>query len=171
MFLGIAAFWGERSNNGLPRWIWHHAFLYWMFVLFATAISLSTWHARLCAWCRLDWEMPCNASLRQPDSNESSAWPGSAILGAVHCSHLFTPWTIIIKLLFFSFLHFLPERDISQEESCCDFLEFWETSEASSAGFTVRDVKLTREVFLKQVYIFVGLVSGLISVLSRVYYL
>ena len=39
----------------------------------------------------------------------------------------------------------------------------------SSAGFTVRDVKLTREVFLKQVYVFVGLVSGLISVLSRVY--
>ena len=30
----------------------------------------------------------------------------------------------------------------------------------SSAGFTVRDVKLTREVFLKQVYIFVAMVSG-----------
>lgn len=39
----------------------------------------------------------------------------------------------------------------------------------SSPGFTVRDVKLTREVFFKQVYIFVGLVSGLISVLSRLY--
>lgn len=39
----------------------------------------------------------------------------------------------------------------------------------SSAGFTVRDVKLTREVFLKQVYIFVAMVSGLISILSRLY--
>lgn len=39
----------------------------------------------------------------------------------------------------------------------------------SSAGFTVRDVKLTREVFLKQVYVFVAMVSGLISVLSRLY--
>ena len=35
----------------------------------------------------------------------------------------------------------------------------WRTQD-SSAGFTVRDVKLTREVFLKQVYIFVAMVSG-----------
>ena len=39
----------------------------------------------------------------------------------------------------------------------------------SSAGFTVRNVKLTQEVFQKQLYVFVGLVSGLVSVFSRMY--
>ena len=40
----------------------------------------------------------------------------------------------------------------------------------SSAGFIVRDTKLTRELFMKQLFLFVGLVSALVSVLSRLYF-
>mmetsp|Transcript_4205 Transcript_4205/g.10138 ORF Transcript_4205/g.10138 Transcript_4205/m.10138 type:complete len:85 (+) Transcript_4205:3-257(+) len=40
--------------------------------------------------------------------------------------------------------------------------------EDSSAGFQVRDVQLTPEMFLKIFIFFGGLVSGLIGILSRV---
>ena len=40
----------------------------------------------------------------------------------------------------------------------------------SSAGFIVRDTKLTRELFMKQLFLFVGLLSALVSVLSRLYF-
>jgi len=39
----------------------------------------------------------------------------------------------------------------------------------SSPGFVVKDVKLTRELFMKQVILFAGLVSGMASALSRIY--
>ena len=39
--------------------------------------------------------------------------------------------------------------------------------EDSSAGFCIRDVKLTQEIFMKQVYIVGALLSAIISAISR----
>lgn len=40
----------------------------------------------------------------------------------------------------------------------------------SSAGFAVKDVKLTQELFMKQMFVFAGLLSGLVSVFSRLHF-
>ncbi|CAE7221392.1 unnamed protein product, partial [Symbiodinium natans] len=40
----------------------------------------------------------------------------------------------------------------------------------SSAGFAVNDVKLTQELFMKQMIVFAGLLSGLVSIFSRLYF-
>ncbi|CAE7913445.1 unnamed protein product, partial [Symbiodinium necroappetens] len=39
----------------------------------------------------------------------------------------------------------------------------------SSAGFVIKDVKLTREIFLKEMILFAGTASALITLMSRIY--
>ena len=39
----------------------------------------------------------------------------------------------------------------------------------SSAGFVINDVKLTREFFMKEILVFAGISSGLVTILSRVF--